>query len=110
MLPDLISEKTKSILTTRKLTVAYNNGKPIILNLDLAIPRGKITVIVGPNGCGKSTLLKSLARLLKPISGTVYLESNSIFKLSTKEVAKQLAILPQSPTAPEGLTVEELVA
>lgn len=110
MLPDLISENSKSALTTRKLTVAYNDGQPIVLNLDLAIPRGKITVIVGPNGCGKSTLLKSLARLLKPISGTVYLDSNSIFKLSTKEVAKQLAILPQSPTAPEGLTVEELVA
>lgn len=110
MLPDLISENSKSALTTRKLTVAYNDGQPIVLNLDLAIPRGKITVIVGPNGCGKSTLLKSLARLLKPVSGTVYLDSNSIFKLSTKEVAKQLAILPQSPTAPEGLTVEELVA
>ena len=110
MLPDLISENSKSALTTRKLTVAYNDGQPIVLNLDLAIPRGKITVIVGPNGCGKSTLLKSLARLLKPVSGNVYLDSNSIFKLSTKEVAKQLAILPQSPTAPEGLTVEELVA
>ena len=104
------SENPKSVLTTRKLTVTYNNGQPILLNLDLAIPRGKITVIVGPNGCGKSTLLKSLARLLKPISGTVYLDSNSIFKLPTKEVAKKLAILPQSPTAPEGLTVEELVA
>lgn len=104
------SENPKSALTTRKLTVTYNNGQPILLNLDLAIPRGKITVIVGPNGCGKSTLLKSLARLLKPISGTVYLDSNSIFKLPTKEVAKKLAILPQSPTAPEGLTVEELVA
>ncbi|MDJ0515174.1 MAG: ABC transporter ATP-binding protein [Trichodesmium sp. MO_231.B1] len=103
-------ENPKSAFTTRKLTVAYNNEQPIIQDLDLAIPRGKITVIVGPNGCGKSTLLKSLGRLLKPMSGIIYLDSTSIFKLSTKEVAKQLAILPQSPTVPEGLTVEELVA
>jgi iron complex transport system ATP-binding protein len=101
---------SKSALTTRKLTVAYKNGQPIILNLDLAIPLGKITVLVGPNGCGKSTLLKSLARLLKPVVGTVYLDGISIFKLPTKEVAKRLAILPQGPTSPEGLTVEELVA
>ena len=97
-------------LTTRKLTLAYSNGQPIVLNLDLAIPTGQITVIVGPNGCGKSTLLRSLARLLKPVVGTVYLDGASIFKMSTKEVAKQLGILPQSPVAPEGLTVRELVA
>lgn len=101
---------TKSALTTRKLTLAYQNGQPIIDGLDLAIPEHKITIIVGANGCGKSTLLRSLARLLKPVSGTVYLDSASIFKLSTKEVAKQLGILPQNPTAPEGLTVKELVA
>jgi iron complex transport system ATP-binding protein len=100
----------KSALTTRKLTLAYQSGQPIIQGLDLAIPEHKITIIVGANGCGKSTLLRSLARLLKPVSGTVYLESASIFKLSTKEVAKQLGILPQNPTAPEGLTVKELVA
>ena len=97
-------------LTTRKLTLAYNNGQPIVLNLDLAIPAGQITAIVGPNGCGKSTLLRSLARLLKPVVGTVYLDGASIFKMSTKQVAKQLGILPQSPVAPEGLTVRELVA
>ncbi|NJN73584.1 MAG: ABC transporter ATP-binding protein [Limnothrix sp. RL_2_0] len=96
-------------LTTRKLTLAYA-GKPIIHDLDLAIPEGKITVLVGPNGCGKSTLLNSLGRLLKPKSGVVYLDSASIFKLPTKIVAKKLGLLPQGPTAPEGLTVRELVA
>lgn len=96
-------------LTTRKLTLAYD-GSTIITDLNLAIPAGKITVLVGPNGCGKSTLLRGLARLLKPRSGTVYLDGASIFKLSTKEVAKQLGILPQNPVAPEGLTVRELVA
>ncbi|MGK7901595.1 MAG: ABC transporter ATP-binding protein [Hormoscilla sp.] len=100
----------QNALTTRKLTLAYSNGQPIIENLDLAILTGKITVIVGPNGCGKSTLLRSFARLLKPVVGTVYLDGTSIFKLSTKEVAKRLGILPQSAVAPAGMTVRELVA
>jgi iron complex transport system ATP-binding protein len=80
------------------------------MNLDLAIPAGKITTLVGPNGCGKSTLLRGLARLLKPRTGTVYLDGADIFKLSTKAVAKRLGILPQGPVAPEGLTVRDLVA
>lgn len=96
-------------LTTRKLTLAYD-GADIISDLNLAIPAGKISILVGANGCGKSTLLRGLARLLKPRVGTVYLDGKSIYKLSTKEVAKQLGILPQGPTAPEGLTVQELVA
>lgn len=96
-------------LTTRQLTLAYERST-IISDLNLAIPDGKITVLVGPNGCGKSTLLKGLGRLLKPKSGVVYLESTSIFKLPTKTVAKQMGLLPQGPTAPEGLTVKELVA
>ena len=100
---------THVALTTRKLTLAYDNNV-IIQGLDLAIPAGKITVLVGPNGCGKSTLLKGLGRLLKPKEGIVYLDSASIFKLPTKAVARQLGLLPQGPTAPEGLTVRELVA
>ncbi|MEM9809240.1 MAG: ABC transporter ATP-binding protein [Cyanobacteria bacterium P01_D01_bin.56] len=100
---------TDPALTTRKLTLAYDS-KIIIEGLDLAIPTGKITALVGPNGCGKSTLLKGLGRLLKPQQGIVYLDSTSIFKLPTKVVAKQLGLLPQGPTAPEGLTVRELVA
>lgn len=100
---------THVALTTRKLTLAYDSTV-IIQGLDLAIPAGKITVLVGPNGCGKSTLLKGLGRLLKPKEGIVYLDSASIFKLPTKAVARQLGLLPQGPTAPEGLTVRELVA
>lgn len=96
-------------LTTRKLTLAYE-GNIIIEGLDLAIPHGKITTLVGPNGCGKSTLLRGLARLLKPKGGTVYLEGDAIAHLPTKALAKRLGILPQSPSAPEGLTVRELVA
>ncbi|PSB06788.1 cobalamin/Fe(3+)-siderophore ABC transporter ATP-binding protein [filamentous cyanobacterium CCP1] len=97
------------MLTTRRLTLAYDQSL-IIEDLNLAIPAGKITVLVGPNGCGKSTLLRGLARLLKPKHGVVYLDRDSIASLSTREVAKQLGILPQSPIAPEGLTVRELVA
>ncbi|MEK4283464.1 MULTISPECIES: ABC transporter ATP-binding protein [Ureibacillus] len=97
-----------SAIETKKLSISY--GKNLIIHeLDLKIPKGEITIFIGANGCGKSTLLRSIARLLKPTSGTVILEGKSIAKLSTKEVAKQLAILPQSPSAPEGLTVLQLV-
>ncbi len=95
-------------LETKQLTLSYGE-RNIIENLDLKIPRGKITVFIGSNGCGKSTLLRSLARLLKPEGGAVLLEGQAIAKWSTKEVAKRLAILPQGPTAPEGLTVLQLV-
>ncbi len=112
-----MTEVSPPILTARKLTLAYQGSSlaqrgvsPIVNELDLAIPSGKVTVLIGPNGCGKSTLLKGLARLLKPKIGTVYLNSVSLAKLSTKEIAKSLGILPQSPLAPEGLTVRELVA
>ncbi|PMB45554.1 cobalamin/Fe(3+)-siderophore ABC transporter ATP-binding protein [Fischerella thermalis CCMEE 5330] len=96
-------------LSTKSLSLAYD-GVPIIRDLNLAIPSGQISVLVGANGCGKSTLLRGLARLLKPLGGTVYLNGESIFKLSTKEVGQQLGILPQGPVAPEGLTVRDLVA
>ena len=96
-------------LSTKNLTLGYENTK-IIQNIDLSIPEGKITALVGANGCGKSTLLRGLARLLKPFQGTIYLDSTDVFKLSTKAVAKKLGILSQSPVAPEGLTVKDLVA
>lgn len=99
----------ETALSTRKLTLAYDRTT-IIRDLHVEIPAQQITALVGANGCGKSTLLKGLARLLKPQSGMVYLDGTAIFKLSTKAVAKQLGLLPQSPIAPEGLTVRELVA
>ncbi|MGF1473590.1 MAG: ABC transporter ATP-binding protein [Rubrobacteraceae bacterium] len=82
----------------------------MIERLDVEVPAGKITAVVGPNGCGKSTLLRSLARLMKPRGGAVYLDGEAIFNRPTKEVAKELGILPQNPEAPEGLTVRELAA
>ena len=97
------------LLNTRNLTIGYDN-KDIVKNLSIEIPAGKITAIVGANGCGKSTILKTIARLLSPKQGQVLLDGKSIHSLSTKEVATQLAILPQNPVAPDGLTVSELVA
>lgn len=96
-------------LTTSKLDIAYDD-RLIVQNLNIAIPQGKITALVGSNGSGKSTILKTMARLMNPSGGNVLLDGRSIHKQSTKEVAKQLAILPQNPTAPDGLTVSELVS
>ncbi|KMY53279.1 ABC transporter [Bacillus sp. FJAT-27231] len=95
-------------LETKSLTLSY--GDTIIIDeLDLHIPKGEITVFIGSNGCGKSTLLRSLARLLKPKSGSILIDGETVSSLPTKEVAKRLAILPQGPIAPEGLTVLQLV-
>lgn len=96
-------------LRAEALSLAYQKAM-VIEGLHLTIPTGRITALVGRNGSGKSTLLRALARLLKPQGGTVFLDNVPIFTLSTKEVARQLGILPQSPVAPEGVTVRELVA
>jgi iron complex transport system ATP-binding protein len=77
--------------------------------LNLSIPKEKITVLIGSNGCGKSTLLRSLSRLLKPTGGEVVLDGNAIVTMPAKQIARKLAILPQGPNAPEGLTVLQLV-
>lgn len=95
-------------LSSNNLTLGY--GDYIVLkDINVAIPKNKITILVGSNGCGKSTLLKTMARLLKPMSGKVFLGNISIFEKSSKEIAKELAILTQTPTAPSDLTVFNLV-
>ncbi|ALG86169.1 ABC transporter ATP-binding protein [Gordonia phthalatica] len=98
-----------SRLGARAIDAGYS-GAPIISGLDLDLPTGVVTTIIGPNGCGKSTLLRALARLLKPTSGSVILDGRDIAEYRTKEVATKLGLLPQSPVAPEGLTVADLVA
>lgn len=82
----------------------------VLKDFNLTIPKGQISVVIGPNACGKSTLLRSLARLEKPNAGTVLLDGKSIHKQPTREVAKRLGILPQMPVAPEGITVGDLVS
>jgi iron complex transport system ATP-binding protein len=98
-----------SMLLTQQLNIAYAD-QLIVEKLNLRIPEGKITALVGANGSGKSTILKTMARIMKPQCGGVYLDGKSIHQQPTKEVARQLAILPQNPMAPDGLTVTELVS
>ncbi len=84
--------------------------RTIVPGLDLEVDAGRITVIVGANACGKSTLLRALSRMLTPSHGHVLLDGQDIATLPTKQVARVLGLLPQSPTAPEGITVADLVA
>jgi iron complex transport system ATP-binding protein len=95
-------------LQARDITVGYD-GREVVSGLDLDIEPGAITVVVGPNACGKSTLLRTLARLLTPSGGAALLDGRSIHRMPTKEVAAALGILPQSPVAPDGITVADLV-
>ncbi|CDN42127.1 hypothetical protein BN871_AV_00150 [Paenibacillus sp. P22] len=96
------------MLEAKGLALSYG-GAHVFENLDLTLPEGKVTVFIGSNGCGKSTLLRSMARLLKPQQGSVVIDGSDISRMSTKEVARKLAILPQGPQAPEGLSVLQLV-
>ena len=90
------------------LTLSYDRVE-ISRDLDVEIPRGSFTVIVGPNGCGKSTLLRALARTLTPKAGQVELEGRPITSYGSKEVARLLSLLPQSPVTPEAISVRDLV-
>lgn len=105
----MIGPSSNGRLHTLHLTLAYGE-MPVVHDLTVAIPDGKITVIVGPNACGKSTLLKAIGRILSPRAGAVILDGESIHRQPTKQVAKRLGLLPQSPSTPEGMTVEDLVA
>lgn len=91
------------------VSVGYGD-RVIIEPMDVAVPAGEITSIIGPNGCGKSTLLKALSRTMPLCGGAVYLDGRAIAEMPTAEVARKMALLPQSPQAPAGLTVGELVA
>lgn len=97
------------VLSAEGLTLGYG-AEPVVRDLDLGVDEGEFTVIVGPNGCGKSTLLKALGRVNKPMSGRVLLHGRDVRGQRAKAVARQMALLPQSPTAPEGITVRALAA
>lgn len=95
-------------LSADAVTLAYGD-RTVVEQLSLDVAPGRITAIVGANGCGKSTLLRALARLLKPRSGAVLLDGTAIAARNTKEIARTLGLLPQSPVAPEGIAVTDLV-
>ncbi|WP_433236178.1 ABC transporter ATP-binding protein [Streptosporangium sp. CA-135522] len=96
-------------LTGTDLTLAYDR-RVIASSLEVTVPDGAFTVIIGPNACGKSTLLRALARMLKPRAGAVHLDGSVITSLPSKEVARRLGLLPQSSIVPDGITVADLVA
>lgn len=96
-------------LQAENLSLGYD-GPDIIRDLSLTIPDAQVTAIIGPNGCGKSTLLRGLGRLLAPRSGQVLLDGAPLASRSTRQIATRISILPQTPTAPSGLTVADLVS
>ncbi len=96
-------------LEVRGVTLGYGD-RTVVEDLDLALAPGRITCIVGANACGKSTVLRSMARLLRPRGGQVVLDGRDLHSMPTKQVARTLGLLPQSPVAPEGIVVADLVA
>ncbi|WP_305784549.1 ABC transporter ATP-binding protein [Symbioplanes lichenis] len=96
-------------LDVEQLTLGYKD-RAVIESLDLVVPPGRITAIVGANACGKSTLLRSMSRLLAPRTGHVLLDGREVHRMPPKELARTLGLLPQSPVAPEGITVADLVS
>lgn len=96
-------------INVKGLSVAYENNI-IIEGMDLSIPKGEISIIIGANGCGKSTLLKTISRINKPKCGDIFINQKNIKKIKEKDIAKEVAFLPQGPVCPSGLTVKELVA
>ncbi|WP_246341729.1 ABC transporter ATP-binding protein [Streptomyces physcomitrii] len=96
-------------LRAEDLTLCYDQ-RTVATGLGVEIPDDSFTVIIGPNACGKSTLLKALARMLRPQRGQVYLDGAAIASYRSREVARRLGLLPQSSTAPGGITVGDLVA
>lgn len=97
-----------SSLAARGLHLGYEQ-RTVVRGVSVEIPTGQVTMIVGPNACGKSTLLRGLARLLAPSAGEVLLDGHSIHALPTRQVAERLGILPQTPVAPDGIRVVDLV-
>ncbi len=100
--------KTKHLLKASNIVAGYDK-KIIIDGINMTIPDNKISVIIGANACGKSTLLKTLSRLIQPVSGEILLDEKNLTDIPPKQLARVLGLLPQSPVAPEGITVADLV-
>ncbi|GAA1822727.1 ABC transporter ATP-binding protein [Nesterenkonia flava] len=106
---DHTDPQTTSRLRADSLSSGYDD-RTVLKDLNLNIPDGSFTVIMGPNACGKSTLLRSLARLIRPSQGQVLLDGASITSMPTKHLARTVGLLPQSSIAPDGITVSDLVS
>lgn len=100
---------TTTGLATNKLRVGYGT-EPVLSDFDFTVPEGRFTAVIGPNGCGKSTLVKSLSRVLTTEPGMVSLEGKPVQKLRPKLLAQRIALLPQHPVVPDGVTVRGLVS
>ncbi|HQY32217.1 MAG TPA: ABC transporter ATP-binding protein [Thermomicrobiales bacterium] len=99
---------TDTRLHADNVTIQYDSF-PAVRSVNVAIPDGKITTIIGPNGCGKSTLLKALARIKRPSGGAVVLDGQEIHHFPTQLVARKLGLLSQQAALPQAVTVEDLV-
>lgn len=97
------------MLSVNELQLGYHGGQSVIKNLCLELPENKVVGLIGPNGCGKSTLLKGLCRLIQPQSGRILLRQQDMAQLNSRQIARQISILPQAQTNPEGLSVRQLV-
>jgi iron complex transport system ATP-binding protein len=104
-----VRTRMTSPLRAHDVTLAYDS-RIVVRGLSVDVPERGFTAIVGPNACGKSTLLRALVRMLKPRTGAVLLDGTEISSLPTKKVARRLGLLPQTSTAPDGITVADLVA
>ncbi|MBK4149647.1 ABC transporter ATP-binding protein [Corynebacterium macginleyi] len=107
--PSAAQPNTAGGVVASSITVGYGQ-RTIIRDLSATFPAGKITTVVGPNGCGKSTLLRAMSGLLNLATGNISVNGNNISDMKRKDVARILGVLPQSPVAPEGLLVSDLVA
>ena len=101
--------KNQHTFEAKNIVTGYDK-KIIIDGIDLSVPSNKVSVIIGSNGCGKSTLLKTMARLIKPLSGDIVIDGKKITTMPSKKLAQILGLLPQSPVVPEGITVWDLVS
>ncbi|MFJ5871323.1 ABC transporter ATP-binding protein [Dietzia maris] len=108
-LPMDLGPEPEPAFRLRGLTLGYG-ADPVIRDLDLDLPAGRTTVLIGANGCGKSTILRALGRQLRPLSGSIETDGHLLSEVRAREHARSVAFLPQSPLVPEGLTVAELVA
>ena len=99
----------KQQINVAELCSGYGN-KTILTDINLNIAAGKITTIIGANVCGKSTLLRTMSRLISPQQGQVLLDGKSIHQYPSRQLAQSLGLLPQSPIAPDGITVGDLVS